>query len=32
LVIFSPAKREVGMIMPQPRQSVQILFPQVRLP
>jgi hypothetical protein len=32
LVIFSPAEREVGMIMPQPRQSVQILFPQVRLP
>lgn len=32
LVIFSPAEHEVGMIMPQPRQSVQIFFPQVRLP
>jgi hypothetical protein len=32
VVVFHPAKREVGMIIPQPRQTIQTLFPEVRLP
>jgi hypothetical protein len=32
IVIFSPAKEQVQMIMAQPRQTVRTLFPQVKLP
>jgi len=32
IVIFSPTERRVEMIMPQPRQTVAGLFPQVRVP
>lgn len=32
VVIFFPAERKVQMIMPQPRQTIRSLFPQVRLP
>lgn len=32
IVIFFPADRQVQMIMPQPRQTIRTLFPQVRLP
>jgi hypothetical protein len=32
IVIFSPANRQIGMIMPQPRQTIRTLFPEVRLP
>jgi hypothetical protein len=32
VVIFSPAQREVQMIMPQTRHTIQTFFPQTRLP
>lgn len=32
IVIFSPAERQVQVIMAQPRQTIRTLFPQVRLP
>jgi hypothetical protein len=32
IVTFFPAERKVQMIMPQPRQTVRALFPQVELP
>lgn len=32
VVIFHPAEREVAMIIPQPRRTLQTLFPQARLP
>lgn len=32
IVIFFPADRKVQMIMPQPRQTIRSLFPQVQLP
>src|SRR5690606_26096533 len=32
VVIFSPAKREVGMIMPQSRPFIRVYFPEARLP
>ena len=32
IVIFLPADKKVQMIMPQPRQTIRTLFPQVKLP
>jgi hypothetical protein len=32
VVIFFPADKKVQMIMPQPRQTIRTLFPQVKLP
>ncbi len=32
VVIFFPADQKVQMIMPQPRQTIRTLFPQVKLP
>jgi hypothetical protein len=32
IVTFSPANRQVQMIMPQPRQTIRSLFPQVKVP
>jgi hypothetical protein len=32
VVIFLPEQNEVGMIITQPRQTIQTFFPQVRLP
>jgi hypothetical protein len=32
IVIFRPRDSEIQMIMPQPRQTIQVLFPEVRLP
>jgi hypothetical protein len=32
IVIFRPADRQLQMIMPQPRQTIRALFPQVGLP
>ena len=32
IVIFSPTEQKVAMIMPQPRQTIRSLFPEVTLP
>jgi hypothetical protein len=32
IVIYSPEQRQVLTVMPQPRQTIRTLFPQVRLP
>lgn len=32
VVIFSPSERRVQMIMAQPRQTVRVMFPEVRVP
>jgi hypothetical protein len=32
IVIFSPTERQIQMILPQPRQTILGLFPQVRVP
>jgi hypothetical protein len=32
IVIYSPERRQVLTVMPQPRQTIRTLFPQVRLP
>jgi hypothetical protein len=31
IVIFSPAERQIQMVMPQPRQTIVGMFPQVRV-